>query len=262
MNRSASQTKDRPNEGRRSFMWKAGAAVSAVLAASVPAMSMPNSGKDDSLNNEVDRLSAKLKTLEDETKIRELHRSFESLLDRGRYEDLVDLFSADGQATWNGGIFKGKERGVRRFFCDCFRAGKTGKKVAPAPGFEFDSEQLHEKIEIYGEHQTATARFPYSMQVGTPLLSDSVLVQMARLQGGGIMKWWEGGSCLVSFIKEVEGNSWKIKSIDFQALARAEYAPGRSYAKPVDRPLFSKVYPDDPSGPDQLSKPVKRSKTT
>jgi hypothetical protein len=33
-----------------------------------------------------------------------------------------------------------------------------------------------------------------SEQVGTPVISDSVLVDMARLHGEGIMKWWEGGT--------------------------------------------------------------------
>lgn len=256
MSQSTSKSNEQPNTGRRSFMWKAGAAVSAVLATSVPAMSMPSLSRNKGLNGEMDRLTAKLGNLEDEKKIRELHRMFETHLDAGRYENLVELFSNDGEVTFNGGIFKGKKKGIRRLFCEYFRSGKTGKSVRPAPGFEHDNEMLQERIEISVDCKTADAQFPYSIQVGAPIISDSVLIQMARLQGEGIMTWWEGGTYEMSYVKDAGDNHWKIKSIGFRTMARAEYRPGRSYAKPIDTPLFSEVYPNDPSGPDRLLKRV------
>ena len=259
MSRSTSRSVDRPNRGRRSFIWKAGAAVSTVLATAVPAMSMQHVSRKEGLKGEVDRLSAKLGNLEDENRIRDLNRTFVTLLDSGRYDDIVELFSAAGEVTFNGGIYKGKEKGVRRFFCGYFNSGKTGKRVEPAPGFEFGDELLQERIEMSAENGTATAQFPYSIQVGTPMNSDSVLVKMARLQGGGIMKWWEGGVYMMSYVKEAGDNRWKIKSVDFRTMARADYRPGRSFAKPIDMPLFSEVYPIDPSGPDRLSGPAPRS---
>ncbi len=259
MSKSTSNSNERPNAGRRSFIWKAGAAASAVLAASVPAMSMPNAGRNNGLKGEVDRLSAKLESLEDQNEIRELNRAFESFLDNGRYENVVELFSADGEVIFNGGIFKGKDKGVRRLFCEYFSAGETGKKVVPAPGFEHENELLQESVEISMDRGAASGRFPFSIQVGMPIVSDSVLVKMARLQGGGIMKWWEGGVYEMSYVKDDGDSRWKIKSIDFQTVVKADYRPGRSYAKQIDIPLFSKVYPDDPSGPDRLSRSARRS---
>jgi len=262
MNKSASRSNDQPNAGRRSFMWKAGAAVSAVLATAVPAMSMNKTGKDKGLKSEVDRLTCKLGSLEDENKIRGLHQVFEALLDKGCYEDLIDLFSADGEVKFNGGVFNGRTSGVRRLFCEYFGSGQTGKKIAPAPGFEIDKELQKDKVEISEDRKTAKAQFSYSIQVGSPVISDSVLVKMARLQGSGIMKWWEGGTYNVSYIKDIENENWKINMLEYKTLSKADYKPGRSSAKPIEPPLFLKTYPEDPAGPDRLYRLVKGDKKT
>jgi hypothetical protein len=239
-----------PNAGRRSFMWKIGAAMSAVLASAIPAMSRPRVNNDVNLKAKVDHLSGQLGILEDENAIRRLHRTYETLLHNGMYEEVVNLFTEDGEAVFNCGVFGGKNRGVRRLYCDRFRAGFTGKKIEPAPGFELDPAQLQDMVEVAPDRKSARARFAYSMQVGAPIISDSQLVKMARLQGQGIIKWWEGGIHEMSYVKE--GDSWKIKRLEYRILAKANYAPGRSYAKPINVPAFSKTYPADPSGPDKL----------
>jgi hypothetical protein len=239
-----------PNTGRRSFMWKIGAAMSAVLASAVPAMSRPRVNNDVNLKAKVDHLSGLLGILEDENAIRRLHRTYETLLHNGVYEEVVNLFIYDGEVSYNGGLFAGRERGVRRLFCDLFRAGFTGKKIEPAPGFESDPALLQDIIEVAPDRKSARARFAYSMQAGTPIISDSQLVKMARLQGQGIIKWWEGGIHEISYVKE--GDSWKIKRLEYRVMAKASYAPGRSYARPINVPAFSKIYPADPAGPDRL----------
>ena len=249
MSKTLSKCNDHPNTGRRSFIWKAGAAVSAVLATAVPAMSMPKIGKDKGLKGEVDRLTGMINNLEDENKIRDLHNNFEYLMDNGRYEDLVELFTSDSEVKFNGGVFKGKEKGVKRLFCELFRSGNTGKRMMPAPGFELDNES---KVDVFKDYKTAKAQFPFSVQVGTPMVSDSVLVKMARLQGGGTMRWWEGGMYRVSYVKDAGDKGWKIKNLEFRTMAQADYKPGRSYVKPISTPRFSKVYPANPIGPDRL----------
>ena len=257
MTKSASKSIDRPNSGRRSFIWKAGAAVSAVLATAVPAISMPKFTKDKGLKSEVDRLTGMINSLEDEKKINVLHKNFENLLDNGQYENIADLFSVDGEVVFNGGIFKGKEKGIRRLFCELFRSGQTGRKMIPAPGFEFNSES---RVDISQDRKTAKAQFPFSIQVGAPIISDSVLFKMARLQGGGTMKWWERGTYKLSYIRDTKDGSWKIKKLEFQTLSKADYKPGHSSAKPIEFPLFSKTYPEDPAGPDRLVKSVRGSR--
>jgi hypothetical protein len=238
------------DQGRRSFLWKAGAAVSAILASAVAGVSKPLADQDAGLKDQVDRLSNQLGIHQDTNAIRTLHQTYESYLDRGMYEEIVNLFADDGEVSYNGGLFAGKERGVRRLFCDHFQAGLSGKKIEPAPGFELDPTQLQDIAEVAPDRKSARARFVYSMQVGAPITSDLQLVKMARLQGQGIIKWWEGGIHEVSYVKE--GDSWKIKRLDYRVIEKANYAPGRSYAKPINVPAFSNTYPADPTGPDRL----------
>ncbi len=249
----ASQAKDspkQPNNGRRSFIWKTGAAMSAVLASTVAGISKPKADPDAGLKNQIDRLSHQIGSLEDAMAIRRLHQVYESHLDSGMYEEVVDLFTEDGEVFFNGGVFEGKSRGVRRLYCDHFSSGSTGKKIESAPGFETEPAHLHDIVEVAPDRKSAKARFPYSMQMGAPMDEDSQLVKMARLQGEGIRKWWEAGIHEVSFVKD--GDSWKIKALEYRVTAKADYRPGRSYAKRIEVPLFSKTFPADPTGPDKL----------
>jgi hypothetical protein len=239
-----------PDSGRRSFIWKTGAAMSAVLASAVAGISKPNADPDDGLNDQINRLSNRIGSLEDAMAIRRLHQTYESHLDNGRYEEVVNLFTDDGEAVFNGGVFAGKNKGIRRLYCDRFSSGFTGKKMEPAPGFELDSEQLQDIVEIAPDRSSARGQFPYSMQVGTPMDEDSQLVKMARLQGEGIRRWWEGGIYEVSYVKD--GDRWKIRKLKYSMTSKADFRPGRSHARPIEVPLFSKTYPADPAGPDKL----------
>jgi len=246
-----------PDKGRRSFVWKVGAGISAVLATAAPVFSKPGTVNDKDLKTKVDRLSRNLDILEDENSIRRLHRVYETCLDDGMYDNVVNLFADNGEVIFNGGIYKGKNTGIHRLYSRFFKSGLTGRRMEPAPGFKSDINLNQETITVSPDRKSANASFSYSMQVGTPIVSESVLVKMARLQGGGIMKWWEGGTCKVFYIKNAGDGSWKIKSLEYQSLAKADYKPGRSYAKPISVPLFVKTYPEDPAGPDKLSSRVR-----
>jgi hypothetical protein len=105
---------------------------------------------------------------------------------------------------------------------------------------------------VSADRLSAGTQFPYSIQVGTPMAPDSQLVQMARLQGGGIMKWCEAGTYEISYAKDIKDGGWKIKRLEYRVSSKTDYRPGRSYARPISVPLFAKTYPEDPSGPDRL----------
>jgi hypothetical protein len=109
----SNESPEQPDTGRRSFMWKVGAGMSAVLAFAVPGMSKPGIDRNTELKTRVDQLSNQLGILEDENAIRELHKAYETCLNNGKYEDVVNLFSNNGEVVFNGGVFKGKEGGVR-----------------------------------------------------------------------------------------------------------------------------------------------------
>jgi len=207
---------------------------------------------DANLKSKVDLLSGRLGMLEDENGIRGLHKTYEALLDKGMYQEVESLFTDDAEVIFNGGVFEGRETGIRRLFHDHFSSGLTGKRIEPAPGFQLDAEQQQDMIAVAPDRWSARAGFSYSIQVGSPIVSDSLLVKMARLQGEGIQKWWEGGVYALSYIKDAGDGTWKIKRLEYKTLSRADFKPGRSYAKPISVCRFSKVYPDDPAGPDRL----------
>lgn len=121
-----------PSAGRRSFIRKAGAAVTAVVASAVAGVSKIKA-EDTDLKGEVDRLSRQLGILEDAKAIRNLHQAYESNLDRGLYEEAVKLFSEDAEVFFNGGIFAGK-KGIGRLYLDHFSQGQTGKEDRTASG--------------------------------------------------------------------------------------------------------------------------------
>jgi hypothetical protein len=233
----------KPDSGRRSFLWKAGAAMSAAVAAAVPGMAKSGDSKD----AEADRLAHQLGVLEDEKAIRALHQTYEALLDGGQYEGVSGLFKEDASVVFNGGVFKGKNS-VARLYRDHFSAGLTGKKIGPAPGFE----AAQEAVIVAADRKSAQARFPYSIQVGAPMASNSSLVQLARLHGEGIMKWCESGVYEISYTKCRKDGSWKIAKLEHQVMASTDYRPGKAYANAVSVPQFAKTYPKDPSGPDSL----------
>ena len=241
----------KPNAGRRSFLWKAGATLSAAVATVVPGMAKIGATQADGRNAEADRLSHRLGILEDENAIRNLHRIYETLLHNGMYEEVSALFADDAEVVFNGGVFSGGKEGVARLYRDCFRSGLTGKKLGPAPGTETAAEQPQEAIRVAADRLSAQAQFPYSIQVGAPM-PDSQLVQMARLHGEGIMKWCEGGICEIVFAREAKDGTWKIEKLEYRVLSKTNYRAGISDGRPISTPQFAKTYPEDPVGPDRL----------
>jgi len=239
----------KPDTGRRSFIWKTGAAMSAVVASAAAGISKQTVDSDAGLKDQLNQLSNRIGSLEDADVVRRLHQEYESRLDRGMYEEVAGMFADDAEVVYNGGLFTGKD-GIRRLYCDHFASGGTGRKIVPAPGFETDPAQPLDIVEVAGDRKTATGQFPYSMQVGAPMTGDSSLVEMARLQGEGIVKWWESGIQEVFYVKK--GNTWTIKKLEYRIVSKADYKPGRAYAKPIDVPAFSSVFPKNPTGPDRL----------
>ncbi len=236
--------------GRRSFIRKAGVAASAALASAAAGIAGTGRDRHPAKTDEARQLANRIGILEDAEAVRGLCRQHAGYLDRGRYEEAVGLFADDGAAVYNGGLYAGREQGVRRLYCGAFGRGRTGKSMEPAPGFGFDPADHPETVEVASDRTTAVCRFPYSMRAGAPMVSDSSLVALARLQGEGIRQWWEGGIQEVSCVKT--GGAWKIGRVEYRLLARADYRPGRTSAEAIDVPPCARTFPADPSGPDTL----------
>jgi hypothetical protein len=244
----------RPDAGRRSFIWKTGSALSAVLASAVAGMSKPKSDDAGTLKEQIDRLTNQLEILEDTNAIRKLHHAYGYYLDKGIWEEIIDLFDEGGEVYFNGGVFEGRDKGVRRLYIDYFSRGFTGNHFGPVHGFLLDQTQEQDVIDVARDRKSARARFHCLMQAGVQVVSDSPMMEMARLQGQGILQWWEGGIYENSYVRD--GSIWKIKSLDYRAIWQADYALGWAYAKPGYIPPFLKTFPEDPSGPDRLLAPI------
>jgi hypothetical protein len=192
--------------------------------------------------------------LEEEKALRKFHQAFEQAMDNGLHEEVIVMF-ADGddvaEVVFNGGVFKSRSRGVSRLYRDRFRAGKTGRRMEPAPGFELTADQQRDSVEVSTDLRSANAVFPYSIQVGMPFETETSLAAMARLHGEGVRTWWEGGVYRVKYRKDV-ADHWKISRLEYDTLSRADYRPGKSYAQQISVSCFAACFPADPQGPDDL----------
>jgi hypothetical protein len=216
--------RSKPDRSRRSFIRKTGAALSAVAASAAAGFSRTSAPSSGGGGDQLGLLKRRVGNLEDAETVRRLHLAYESSLDRGRYEDVVAMFTEDAEVVYDGSRFSGSEE-VRRLYCARFAAGRTGKKIEPAPGFEPDPSELEPAVEVAKDRRTASGRFPFSMQVGEPMTGDSSLVAMARLHGEGIVQWWERGSCTLACVKTDAG--WKIRRLEYRTALKADYRPGR-----------------------------------
>ena len=201
--------------GRRSFFWKLGAGVSAVLASTT---GLARAERVDGGN------------ADEELAVRKLHQAYEQAMDKGLYDEVVGMFTADAEVVFNGEVFRHRSQGLSRLYGERFRAGKIGKRMEQAPGFEVAAERQQERVEVSSDRLSATAEFPYSIQVGAPVETESSLASMARLHGEGVRTWWEGGIYDVSYAKVADGE-WKIRRLEYKTLSRADYRAGRTYAR-------------------------------
>src|SRR5688572_15538853 len=201
---------------RRSFIWKIGAGASGALAATA-AFGVP---REDASTTDDPALRAAL--LEEEKAVSKLHQSFEHAMDKGLHEEVIGMFADDAEVVFNGGVFRSRSRGVSRLYRDRFPAGKTGRRMEPAPGFELSADQQRDSVEVSLDLQTAKAVFPYSIQVGMPFETETSLAAMARLHGEGVRTWWEGGVYRVNYRKDAAGY-WKISRLEYDTLSRADY---------------------------------------
>jgi hypothetical protein len=240
------------NNSRRSFIWKLGAGVSATLATAAASTAGMASAVTASAETAVavnPALRAAL--LEEEKTLRKFHQAFEQAIDKGLHEEVIGMFADDAEVVFNGGVFK-RSQGVSRLYRDHFPSGKTGRRMAPAPGFELAADQQRDSVEVSADLRSAKAVFPYSIQVGMPFETESSLAAMARLHGEGVRTWWEGGVYRVSYRKDAADRPWKISRLEYDTLSRADYRPGRSYAQPISVARFATCFPEDQQGPDDL----------
>ncbi len=230
----------KPKSECRFFLWSVMIALSLMFI-------VTTSCSNAELEEKLEQVTNRLGILEDTQDIRNLHHAYGYYIDKCLYEDVVDLFADDGEVHFAGGIYRGKEEGVRRLYVGGFLQDFTGGKPGPVYGFLLDHLQMQDVIHVAPDRRTAKARFRCFMQAGAHETSPSA--KAAREQGQSPMRWWEGGIYENTYVKE--DGVWKIQVLNYNPLWYADYETGWGNTRPFfDQTEAPKLYPDNPRGPD------------
>lgn len=197
------------------------------------------------LTKRIEELEHRAGVLEDVHAIRRLQHAYGYYLDKCLYDEVVDLFSDEGAVSFLGGIFRGRA-GLRRLYCDRFRARFTGGHNGPVYGFLLDHPQLQDIIDIAPDRKTAKGRFRYIMQAGS---------HETRPGGPGMLpqQWWEAGLYENEYVNEA--GVWKISLCGNVCVFQGTFEQGWAHAPKRFVQYFERTFPDDPNGPDALVPP-------
>jgi hypothetical protein len=189
------------------------------------------------LKKQLAELSQRTGILEDIQAIRTLHFKYGYYMDKWLFPEIVDLFAEESEIHFLNGIFKGKA-GARRMFNEGF--GIKG----PTYGVLTDHLHMQDIVDVAPDRMSAKGRFRIFLMGG---------IHETRKEPTPIpSQFWEGGVYENLYVKE-EG-VWKIKVLNYNLSWQAEYEKG--WAHSAVRILmvspFTRIYPDDPRGPDAL----------
>lgn len=166
------------NSSRRGFLWKASAALAAPLAVGAASANARAAGDR---NASLERLAQ----LEDVNAIRELTHRYVRHANAGAHHEAASLFADPARAD---------PRSISALAAD------------PLGG--------EDAIEIAASGATATARLHCTAEIERPIEPVTPLVEMARAQGGGVLRRSEHGVLEGAYIKR--DGSWTIERLEFR----------------------------------------------
>ncbi|GGD64322.1 nuclear transport factor 2 family protein [Erythrobacter arachoides] len=197
------------------------------------------------LEARLEAMEARLTQREDELDVKKLQYLYGYLIDKCMYDQVVDLFTDDGEVRFFGGVWKGKE-GVRRLYVDRFRKRFTHDTNGPVDGFLLDHPQIQQIVTIMDDGVTARLRGRSTMQAGRHKdYTDPANPVM------GVRQWWEGGLYENTYRKGPDGK-WRIHVLNYFPHWHADFDKGWAYTDAEYVPFPKVLYPEDPSGPDEL----------
>ncbi|HTT03139.1 MAG TPA: nuclear transport factor 2 family protein [Steroidobacteraceae bacterium] len=233
--------KTRSIPSRRAFLYRAGASLTgslAVVAGSAAAES-------------ADPLAAQARTgaSEEAHSPRTLHRAYANYLNAGTFDLLLNLFSSDAEVRLHGGVFAGRDEGIRRLY-----VGHSRQTLRPEPVHELLLEHplRDHALVLATDAATAAARFHCLVRSRAALVQDLPLLEMARQQGQSSVEWWEAGCFENTYV--LTAGRWQIAELRYRTLGNCEALVPHARGKPDFVPGFSMLYPRDPFGPDRLDR--------
>lgn len=189
------------------------------------------------LKERVAELEHRAGVLEDIHAIRTLHFKYGYYMDKWLMKEIVDLFAEDCVLYFLNGIFKGKE-GARRMY------GAGMGVEGPTRGVLTDHLHLQDIVDVAPDRRTAKGRFRCFLMGG---------VHESRKDPTPIpSQFWEGGVYENTYVKE--NGVWKIKVFNYNLVWQAEYEKGWAHSggKLLMVSPYTRTYPEDPRGPDEL----------
>jgi hypothetical protein len=117
------------------------------------------------LTARIDKLEHELAVQQDIHQIRRLQYTYGYFIDKSQYNEVVDLFSDQGDVWFLGGIYKGKA-GVRRLYIERFQTQFTQGHNGPRYGWLLEHPQLQMVIDVAPDRKTANVRGRSTMQAG------------------------------------------------------------------------------------------------
>lgn len=198
------------------------------------------------LEKRLDDLEARLTIREGELDVKKLQYLYGYLINKCMYDQVVDLFTDDGEVHFFGGIYRGKA-GVRRLYVDRFRKSFTHNNNGPIDGFLLDHPQIQDIVTIMDDGVTAKLRGRSTMQAGRHVdYTDPSNPMTANPR-----QWWEGGLYENTYKKGADGK-WRIHILNYFPHWHADFDKGWAYTQEQYVPFPKVCFPEDPIGPDEL----------
>lgn len=191
------------------------------------------------LKAQLSELSHQVGILEDIHTIRTLHFKYGYYMDRWLFSEVADLFAQNCVIHIGNGIFRGKAGALRLY-------GGAAGEHGPAFGVLTEHLQLQDVVTVAPDRKSAKARFRCFMTGG-------VHCSKPDRPGNFPSQYWEGGVYENAYVNE--DSVWKIQSLNYNIVWQAEYERGwaNSTGKLLLVSPFTKTYPEDPHGPDELA---------
>ena len=191
---------------------------------------------------ELAELRHELGLLKDVAAIRTLQHSYGYFMEKGLYQEIVDLFAEDAEMTFFGGVYRGK-KSIERVYLGRIRTNFTKGVNGPIPGLLCDVLQMQDVIHVADDRQTAKGRFRALLMGGTHV----AVPEAPKLP---YQQWWEAGVYENDYVRE--DGVWKFKRLGYHLTWMAEFHKG--WADSPDMSVYGpgKTWPENPLGPDEL----------
>ena len=193
------------------------------------------------LKKRIEALERHISRLDDINAVKFLQYTYGYFMDKGLYDEVVDLFADDGMLSFMGGLYKGKDS-VRRLYCGRLRTIFTKGMNHTIDGMLVDHMQSQGVIDVADDGLAARARFRGFLQGGVHKSMQDPPVELPR-------QWWEAGVYENEYVKE--DGVWKIKFLNYNLHWQGTFEEGWANTDVIstNAPV---TYPEDPLGPDEL----------